>query len=95
MLCGAVYVGLVCLSRMYLGKHYLTDLLAGIIVSAVFCTLGILFMNYVRKKKEFYKGENKNGYQRYWDDEAKAPYLFNGENFISYDDKELKSLYLH
>lgn len=32
--------------------------------------------------------ENKNGYQRYWDDEAKAPYLFNGENFISYDDKE-------
>lgn len=31
---------------------------------------------------------NKNGYIRYWDDEAKAPYLFNGENFISYDDKE-------
>lgn len=31
---------------------------------------------------------NKNGYVRYWDDEAKAPYLFNGENFISYDDEE-------
>ncbi len=31
---------------------------------------------------------NKNGYVRYWDDEAKAPYLFNGETFISYDDKE-------
>ena len=31
---------------------------------------------------------NKNGYVRYWDDEAKAPYLFNGETFISYDDEE-------
>lgn len=31
---------------------------------------------------------NKNGYVRYWDDEAMAPYLFNGETFISYDDKE-------
>lgn len=31
---------------------------------------------------------DKNGYVRYWDEEAKAPYLFNGETFISYDDKE-------
>ncbi|MDO4331721.1 MAG: glycoside hydrolase family 18 protein [Eubacteriales bacterium] len=31
---------------------------------------------------------NKNGYVRYWDEEAKAPYLFNGSNFISYDDEE-------
>jgi len=31
---------------------------------------------------------NKNGYIRYWDEEAKAPYLFNGEHFISYDDEE-------
>jgi len=31
---------------------------------------------------------NKNGYQRYWDSEAKAPYLFNGESYISYDDQE-------
>lgn len=30
----------------------------------------------------------KNGFVRYWDDEAKAPYLFNGSEFISYDDKE-------
>lgn len=29
---------------------------------------------------------NKNGYVRYWDDEAKAPFLFNGSTFISYDD---------
>ena len=31
---------------------------------------------------------NKNGYVRYWDDEAKAPFLFNGSTFISYDDAE-------
>lgn len=31
---------------------------------------------------------DKNGYVRYWDNEAKAPYLFNGETFISYDDPE-------
>ncbi|MGL4108300.1 glycoside hydrolase family 18 protein [Clostridium sp. LP20] len=31
---------------------------------------------------------NKNGYVRYWDDVAKAPYLFNGSTFISYDDEE-------
>ena len=31
---------------------------------------------------------NKNGYVRYWDDEAKAPFLFNGNSFISYDDEE-------
>lgn len=30
----------------------------------------------------------KNGYVRRWDDEAKAPYLFDGTNFISYDDEE-------
>ncbi|TVQ28761.1 MAG: glycoside hydrolase family 18 protein [Spirochaetaceae bacterium] len=31
---------------------------------------------------------NRNGYTRYWDDEAKAPYLFDGSTFISYDDPE-------
>ncbi|RRB04968.1 glycoside hydrolase family 18 protein [Larkinella rosea] len=33
---------------------------------------------------------NKNGYKRYWDDKAKAPYLWNPESrtFISYADKE-------
>ncbi|WP_083180487.1 glycoside hydrolase family 18 protein [Paenibacillus yonginensis] len=30
----------------------------------------------------------KNGYQRYWDDEAKAPYLFDGSTFITYDDEQ-------
>ncbi|WP_243132985.1 glycosyl hydrolase family 18 protein, partial [Robinsoniella peoriensis] len=29
-----------------------------------------------------------NGFKRYWDDEAKAPWLFNGDTFISYEDGE-------
>ena len=39
----------------------------------------------------------KNGFTRYWDPDAKAPYLFNGSSFISYDDPEsirLKCEYL-
>jgi chitinase len=31
---------------------------------------------------------DKNGYVRYWDDEAKAPFLFDGSTFLSYDDEE-------
>ena len=30
----------------------------------------------------------KDGFVRYWDDQAKAPYLFNGTTFISYEDEE-------
>ena len=30
----------------------------------------------------------KDGYVRFWDDNAKAPYLYNGENFISYEDPD-------
>jgi len=30
----------------------------------------------------------KNGYKVYWDDGACAPYLYNGENFISFDNTE-------
>lgn len=31
---------------------------------------------------------DKNGYHRYWDENACAPYLYNGETFISYEDPE-------
>ncbi len=30
----------------------------------------------------------KNGWTRHWDDTAKAPFLFNGSEFLSYDDSE-------
>lgn len=41
---------------------------------------------------------NQNGFVRYWDDVCKAPYLFNGDTFISYDDEESithKITYMH
>ena len=31
---------------------------------------------------------NKSGYKRFFDKEARAPWLFNGDTFISYDDEE-------
>lgn len=31
---------------------------------------------------------NKNGFTRFWDTEAQAPYLFDGSTFITYDDEE-------
>ena len=31
---------------------------------------------------------DKNGFTRYWDAQACAPYLFNGDIFVSYDDKQ-------
>jgi chitinase len=39
---------------------------------------------------DFYQNINANGYTRYWDDTAKAPYLWNPEEktFISYEDEE-------
>ena len=39
--------------------------------------------NWARLEKDFL---NKNGYVYYWDDEAKAPFLFNGSTFLSFDD---------
>lgn len=39
---------------------------------------GVLEANYV----------NKNGFTRYWEPDSKVPWLFNGSQFISYDDAE-------
>ena len=32
--------------------------------------------------------KGKDGFVRYWDDEAKAPWMFDGSTFLSYDDEE-------
>lgn len=48
-------------------------------------TVGLFGGNYDVLKSNFI---NKNGFKRYWDNEAKAPYLFNGCDFLSYDDEE-------
>lgn len=54
-----LYVGLVMLSRMYLGKHFLTDVLAGAGLSIVFGILGLLLMRLWDKRKK--ENENSNG----------------------------------
>ncbi len=57
-------------------------------------TVGQYGPGYTKLEEEFI---NKNGFIRYWDDDAKAPYLFNGSSLISYDDPEsirLKCEYL-
>lgn len=58
--CCAVTVGLVVLSRLYLGVHYLTDTLAGVSISAVL-TAGVIVLMRIYQKKKEKKNENKNG----------------------------------
>lgn len=57
----SLYVALVCLSRMYLGKHFLTDVIAGVAVSATICALGLTLMYFVNKKKKVKNNEITNG----------------------------------
>ncbi len=58
--CG-LYVLLVAISRMYLGKHYLSDLMGGFAISGIICVLGIMFMKfYYKKKKEEKADEDKS-----------------------------------
>lgn len=48
-------------------------------------TTGCKTLDYSILDKEYI---NKNGFKRYWDNQGKAPYLFDGNTFISYEDEE-------
>ncbi len=48
-------------------------------------TNGGTFHDYRDIVENFIKNEN---YTRYWDEQAKAPYLFDGDRFVSYDDRQ-------
>lgn len=50
----------VVLSRMYLGVHYLTDTIAGMVIAAVCTTFTLLVWHFYKKKKET-KNETENG----------------------------------
>lgn len=47
-----IYVGLVMLSRMYLGKHYLTDLIAGVALAVVVSAIGLGLLIAIEKRKK-------------------------------------------
>jgi len=46
---------------------------------------GTTTINYPSIMRNYF---NTNGYRVYWDDGACAPYLYNGENFVSFDNPE-------
>lgn len=46
------------------------------------------YAGWVGEYEEIAAKIGKDGFVRYWDDQAKAPYLFNGTTFITYDDEE-------
>lgn len=47
-----LFVGLVCVSRMYLGMHYLTDVLAGASFGGFFGMLGLSMKDWVDKRRK-------------------------------------------
>ena len=46
-----IFVGLVCLSRMYLGLHYFSDLIAGLAVGGIVALIGLRLFNKSFKPK--------------------------------------------
>ncbi|MEF9959284.1 MAG: glycoside hydrolase family 18 protein [Niameybacter sp.] len=75
-----IVIGVAFYSRMWKG---VPDVDHGFLQMAQ--TVGTYGPSYCKLVNEYV---NKNGFIRYWDDVAKAPYLFNGDTFISYDDAE-------
>ena len=52
-------------------------------------SVGSFGVGYTKLKDEML---GKNGFVRYWDDSAKAPYTYNGDEFYSFDDEESVAL---
>ncbi|MDA3729952.1 glycoside hydrolase family 18 protein [Niameybacter massiliensis] len=75
-----IVIGVAFYSRMWRG---VPDVDHGYLQMAE--TVGTYGPGYCKLVEEYI---NKNGFVRHWDDVAKAPYLFNGNTFISYDDPE-------
>lgn len=46
----ALYVALICLSRMFLGAHYLTDVIVGVIEGIIVATIGLIVYNCYNRK---------------------------------------------
>lgn len=46
----ALYVALICLSRMFLGAHYLTDVIAGFCEGTIIAIIGIIIFLHTQKK---------------------------------------------
>ncbi len=51
---GSVIVVLTCMARLYLGMHYLTDLLVGILIGTLICIVGICIMEKKEKNARIY-----------------------------------------
>ena len=49
---GILFISLVCLSRMYLGKHFLTDVIAGVIIAGLFSIMALIYFHkrFVKRK---------------------------------------------
>lgn len=75
-----IIIGVAFYSRMWKGVPNVNN---GMMQMAQ--TTGGYGPSYSELKKDYI---DKNGYIKYWDDEAKAPWLYNGDTFISYDDEK-------
>ncbi len=58
ILCMLLYFAMIALSRMILGVHYLTDVIAGGVLGALLAAIGIILYNVINKRLEKRNGKN-------------------------------------